>query len=116
MMTGIPSMTRYNFGEIVLINFPQPGLGKSKKRPALIILDIGDADVVLVPITTKERIGKGDCKIHDWKNSGLLRESWVRLAKIACLPKKDISRKLGKLSYQDKESMVKAWRKLYSFF
>ncbi len=92
-------MTKYKFGETVLVNFLQSGLVQRKRRPALIILDIGDADVVLSPITTKERSGQGDYKIRDWKSSGLLRESWIRLAKIACL----------------KDMVSKIWQKLYVF-
>ena len=54
-------MTNYNFGEIVLVDFPQ--INTTKKRPALVMLDIGDADVVLVPITTTPRMGQGDYEL-----------------------------------------------------
>lgn len=47
-------MTTYEFGEVVLVAFPQSGTSVRKRRPALIVLDIGDADVVLAPITTRE--------------------------------------------------------------
>lgn len=47
-------MTNYKFGHVILIDFLQPD-GFKKKWPALIILDIGDSDVVMVPITTRER-------------------------------------------------------------
>ena len=49
MMMKMPSMTSYKFGEVVLVEFP--GVIRTKRRPALVILDIGDADVVLAPIT-----------------------------------------------------------------
>lgn len=80
----IRSTTKYEFGEVVLVDFPQSG-SVQKRRPALVILDIGDADVVLAPITTRERSTRGDYKLRDWQLVGLLRESWVRLTKIACL-------------------------------
>lgn len=66
-------MTSYKFGDIVLVNFPQSGTTQMKKRPVLVILDIDDADVVLAPITTIERVGKGDCKLENWSGCGLLR-------------------------------------------
>ena len=56
-------MTTYEFGEIVLIGFPQTGTTALKKRPGLVILDIGDADLVLAPITTRERSGPGDRRL-----------------------------------------------------
>ena len=106
-------MTNYEFGEIILIDFPQPDSASRKRRPALVVLDINDADIILAPITTKERTGQGDYKLRGWKSSGLLRESWVRLAKIACLGKQDITRRLGQLSEHDKKGLSKLWQRLY---
>jgi mRNA interferase MazF len=108
-------MTTYEFGEIVLVNFPQTGSVRRKRRPALVVLDIGDADVVLAPITTKERSGRGDYRLRDWQLIGLLRESWVRLAKVACLEKSDITRRLGLLTDHDKDTVIRLWQALYVF-
>ena len=109
-------MINYKFGEVILVDFPQSGNNYyRKKRPALVILDIGDADIILSPITTKERYGQGDYKIRDWSSSGLLRESWVRLAKIACLDKSDITNRLGQITDYDKTLLTTFWQKLYTF-
>jgi mRNA interferase MazF len=108
-------MTSYEFGGIVLVDFPQSGSAQRKRRPALVILDVGDADIVLAPITTKERSRHGDYKLRDWQGSGLLRESWVRLAKIACLEKTDITRRLGRLTNYDRDMVTKLWQTLYVF-
>ncbi len=107
-------MTGYKFGEIVLIEFPQSANRLLKKRPALVILDIGDDDLVLAPITTTERSGRGDYALVDWQTGGLLRPSWLRLAKLSCLPKSDISKMLGRLSNQDRQRIIEAWRLLFS--
>jgi mRNA-degrading endonuclease toxin of MazEF toxin-antitoxin module len=106
-------MTHYEFGDVVLVDFPQSGISQRKRRPALIILDIGDADVVLAPITTKERAGPGDYKLKDWSTCGLLQESWVRLAKVACLEKSNIARCLGRLTDYDKDMLAQQWQALY---
>ena len=98
-------MTRYKFGDIILVLFLQPD-GVRKKRPALVILDYGDDDIVLAPITTTERKGKGDYEIKEWQNSGLLLESWLRLSKIACLAKDDIERTFGKLTLSDRKGTI----------
>ena len=108
-------MTNYEFGEVVLVDFPQSGWVQRKKRPALIVLDIGDADIVLAPITTRERLGHGDYKLRDWQLSGLLRESWLRLAKIACLEKDAINRRLGRLTDYDQSMVFQIWQALYAF-
>ena len=107
-------MTSYEFGEIVLVDFPQTGSVRRKRRPALVVLDIGDADIILAPVTTKERSGRGDYRLRDWQISGLLRDSWVRLAKIACLEKSDITRRLGRLTNHDRETVAKLWQTLYA--
>lgn len=115
MMKRIVFMTTFEFGEIVLVDFPIPSLKQNKKRPALVILDVGDDDCVLVPITTKERKGKGDFMITDWSLSGLLLKSCVRLAKIACLKKNDIIKASGTLSDHDRKIVLEVWNTLYSF-
>ena len=107
-------MTTYKFGEIVLVEFPQTGSARRKRRPALVVLDIGDLDIILAPITTTDRSGRGDYKLRDWRTCGLLRDSWVRLAKIACLEKSDITRRLGQLTNHDKEMVVKLWQALFA--
>ena len=114
MVRLMQSMTRYKFGDVVLVAFFQAD-GSRKQRPALIVLDIGDDDIVLAPITTTERKGKGDYKIKNWSESGLLLNSWVRLAKIACLAKNDISRKFGSFGATDEKNIVSIWNKLYKF-
>jgi mRNA interferase MazF len=107
-------MMQYKFGDIVLVRFPQTGMDTRKKRPALVLLDIGDADLVLAPITTRERFGAGDIKLTRWGDAGLLRESWVRLAKVACLPKGDVVRLFGRLAEADRAATIENWKRLYA--
>ena len=107
-------MTSYEFGEIVLIAFPQTGKRAKKKRPALVILDTGDADLVVAPITTVRRSGPGDRRLRSWSQAGLLRPSWVRLAKVACLEKRTVSRRLGRAATEDVREIVGIWRSLYT--
>jgi hypothetical protein len=49
-------MTNYEFREIVLADFPQSGRVQRKKCSALVVLDVGDADAVLAPITYKRMV------------------------------------------------------------
>src|SRR3989338_5858638 len=107
-------MTEYKFGDVVFVAFYQTD-GSKKRRPALVVLDIGDDDIVLAPITTTERKGKGDYRIKDWQRSGLLLDSWARLAKIACLSKSDIFQRLGAFTVYDKKQIILVWNKVYKF-
>lgn len=108
-------MTSYRFGEVVLVAFPLTGKSETKKRPALVILDTGDVDLVLAPITTTERHGLGDYKLKNWAAAGLLKESWIRLGKVASLEKYSIDRRLGELTPEEKTSVAAIWKEVYQF-
>ena len=71
-------MTTYNFGDIVLIGFPHTDLQGTSKRPAMVMYDSGDQDVLLARITTQEYTTEADYKILGWQKSGLLAESYIR--------------------------------------
>jgi len=60
-------MTSYNFGDIVLIEFPHTDLQGISKRPAIVLYDSGDQDVLLARITTQEYTTETDYKILDWQ-------------------------------------------------
>ena len=50
----------YSFGDVISVKFPQSGRQDTKRRPAVVVLDIGDADVVVVPVTSVPRSLAGD--------------------------------------------------------
>lgn len=73
----------------------------SKLRPALVIADAGDGDLLLARITTRPSLGLADLFVSDWQGSGLMQPSWVRLAKIALLEGVKVRRTIGSLSPND---------------
>lgn len=56
----------YKFGEIILVGFPHTDLQGISKRPAIILYDSGDQDVIVARITTQEYNTEADYKILDW--------------------------------------------------
>jgi mRNA interferase MazF len=52
----MPSTTSYQAGDVVLVDFPFTVSGPGKPRPALVILDTGDADLLLARVTTQSRV------------------------------------------------------------
>jgi mRNA interferase MazF len=74
-------MTSYKSGDIVLIEFPHTDLQGISKRPAIVLYDSGDQDILLARVTTQEYTTETDYKILDWQKSGLLAESYIRLSK-----------------------------------
>ena len=85
MPKAMPSMTMYQPGNIVLIGFPLGGSGQRKVRPALVILDSGDADSVVARLTTQFHQSSFDIALSDWKGAGLKAPTIVRLHKLATL-------------------------------
>jgi mRNA interferase MazF len=109
-------MTNFEFGDVVLVHFPQSGTTARKQRPGKVVLDIGDADLVIAPITSKARVQAGDLLLKNLSGTGLIRPSWVRLAKVATLLKSDLVRALGRLSSVDRKQLAQNWQTLYGAF
>lgn len=109
-------MTSFEFGEVVLVHFPQSGTTTRKQRPGLVLLDIGDADIVIAPITSKPRAQTGDLSLANLSGTGLIRPSWVRLAKVVTLLKSDLIRTLGRLPVNDRKQLAQNLQALYANF
>ncbi len=109
-------MMSYRFGDVVLVSFPQMGTLARKQRPGIVVLDIGDADLVIAPVTSKLRSQPGDIAVTALSGTGLMRPSWIRLAKVATLLKTDLVRTLGRLPTADREQVSQNWQSLYSQF
>jgi mRNA interferase MazF len=90
-------MTTYKPGEVVLVKFPFTSGAGSKPRPAIVVLDSGDNDLVVARITTQSSQTLYDISVTEWRGAGLLAPSNVRLHKMATLEKSDIHRTLGRL-------------------
>lgn len=90
-------MEHYQSGEIVLLRFPFTDAKGSKRRPALVLFDAGDADIIAARITSRDRGTDYDCEIRQWQQAGLLLPSTIRLHKVATLEKTPVERRLGRL-------------------
>jgi mRNA interferase MazF len=95
-------MTIYRKGDILLVAFPFVNEGQNKRRPAMVVADTGDQDLLLARITTQKSRDKFDLELVDWRAAGLLAASVVRLHKLATINKSLIQRQLGQLSDVDR--------------
>ncbi|MBL8210153.1 MAG: hypothetical protein JNK87_05550 [Bryobacterales bacterium] len=91
-------------GDVVLIRIQFHQVQRSKIRPALVLLDTGEADFVAAPVTSQYRSCKSDLALADWQASGLNVPSSARLHKLTVLPKSDVVRTLGLCSALDHEA------------
>jgi mRNA interferase MazF len=95
-------MDNLNFGDIVLLRFPFTDEQTYKRRPALIINDCNDGDIIVCRITSQIYNSKHDVYIDNWEKSGLKLPSVIRVHKIATLEKDMVEIILGKID----ESLV----------
>jgi PemK-like, MazF-like toxin of type II toxin-antitoxin system len=94
-------MMTYNFGDILLIRFPFTNQSRMSKRPALVLYDDGDMDILLCRVTTRPCFSVADLILAYWKESGLLKKSYIRLGKMATIQKDMVDKKLGQLLSAD---------------
>jgi len=89
------NMSILSFGEIVLLKFPFTDGEKSKRRPALILADTEDEDIIVCRITSKLYNSEFDFEIKNWEKTGLKLQSVIRLHKIATLEKGLVDQSIG---------------------
>jgi mRNA interferase MazF len=109
----MPSTTNYQAGDLILVDFPFVGGKQVKTRPALVILDSGDAELVVARVTTQAISAHHDVSITDWQGAGLLAPSSVRLHKLATLEKLLIRRVLGSLQQGDRNQVSAKLKQAY---
>lgn len=109
-------MKTYSFGDIIITSFPFSVDGGSKKRPALILIDSGDDDLIIALITSKNHQSHYDVPLNDWHQTKLLFPSTVRVHKLLTAEKSTILGRLGKVSQSDlanvKQTIQKLWQSL----
>ncbi len=106
-------MMKYKFGDIVVVSFPFTNLDKTIRRPALVLVDTGDEDIVVARITTHKHNEEMELEIENFREKGLLLESYVRFNKIATLNRKDMYKKIGELSQTEIRKARKILMKLF---
>jgi mRNA interferase MazF len=95
-------MERSLKGSVVIIHFPFSDLTGSKRRPALIVADWNDNDVILAQITSiaHKDIYAIDLIDNDFSKGSLQKESFVRPNKLFTADKTTFLTTLGILSNQ----------------
>jgi len=107
-------MANYTLGEIVLVKFPFTNNLGFKKRPALIIKDTNDGDVIVCRITSKLYTSSYDIELKNWSQNGLQLPSVIRVHKMASLEKNMIDRKLGEVDNNVKTQVINIIQTLLS--
>jgi mRNA interferase MazF len=107
------STTNFQPGDLILVDFPFVGGKHAKTRPAPVILDKGDADLVVARVTTQSVSASLDVPVTDGQGAGLLAPSIVRLHKLATLEKSLVQRVLGSLRPGDRKQVSAVMSQVY---
>lgn len=91
----------YRFGDVLLATLTFSYGTAAKKRPVLVFHDPGDADLLIVPITSHLRRSQEDVTLNDWAAATLRLPSTARLSKLTTLDKSVVVRAMGMLSEGD---------------
>ncbi len=105
-------MPSYSFGEIVILPFSYSDLRDSKRRPALVILDSEDGDVLVAKITSKKIESLFDLPIQEWKSAGLNAPSFIRIHKLLAIESDHVVRRIGKLVELDRTTVRSLFRSM----
>lgn len=105
-------MEQLKFGQIVLLRFPFTDGISFKRRPALIIQDSDDGDVIVCRITSKIYQSDFDIEINNLEKSGLKLPSVIRIHKIATLEKNLVELKMGQIGVRLKAKVRDAIKSL----
>lgn len=85
--------------------FPFTDREKHKRRPALILLDTNDSDIIVCRITSKLYDTEFDFEVRNWEKYGLKLPSVIRLHKIASLEKNLVEQTIGIISEKLKQKL-----------
>jgi mRNA interferase MazF len=94
-------MADYSYGDIVLLDYPYSERRVSKRRPAIVLIQDRDRDLLVARVTSKVYEGPTEILIQYWREAGLNVPSRVRLSKLAIVGEFDVIRKIGKLTAAD---------------
>ena len=96
------------FGEVFLCEFPFTSGASTKRRPALVLFDLG-RDAIIARVTSVAGNGPLDVALEDWQAAGLLRPSVVRLDRIVTADTSVLLHRLGALGPRDREVVRTRW-------
>ncbi len=109
----MPSTINYQAGEVVLMDFPFTTGVQFKARPALVLLDAGDADLLVARVTSQSVGTPYDVILTNWQQAGLLVPSSVRLHKLVTSAKFRVIRVLGQLERGDRQKVSAVLQQMF---
>lgn len=106
-------MTTCSAGDLLVVSFPFTAAQAAKNRPALVLLDSGDADVVIARLTSKPPKVSFDVAVTDWKGAGLRSPATIRVHKTFTVEKSQVHFSIGHLQPTDRLAVANVLRQMF---
>ncbi len=113
----MPSMTRFEFGDIILVPFPFTDQSTTKKRPAVVVstkpYNQQRPDLIIMAVTSQIRPTStiGEVIIQDWQIAGLLKPSAIKPV-ITTIEKPLVIKTLGRLKEKDQKALQESLKEI----
>lgn len=110
-------VSRFDFGDVVLVPFPFTDQSGAKKRPAVVVSIAGyntnRKDIVIMAITSQVRapLGYGEAMVDDWRAAGLIKVSVLKPV-FSTIEQGLVMRVMGHLSAADLQSLQRLLEKV----
>ena len=102
-------------GDVVEVMFPFTDLSVVKRRPAVVLADVGMNDWIVCELTSRRQSRPGDVPVTqgDMQSGNLNRDSWARIGRLHTLNDGVFSRTFGRLTNNKREEIARAVRALF---
>lgn len=103
-------------GDIVVFQFPFSDTGESKKRPALVVANTSDENLILCQITSQERPDPDIISItkNDFQQGALKHDSFIRPTILFSIHNSRIDYKAGRLKQEKIKLIEKKFCKIFT--
>lgn len=102
-------MAEFVKGDVVVVPFPFSDLSQAKRRPALVLADVGGADLMLCQITSQTVRDQHAVPLadHDFEDGSLRQPSNIRPNRIFTADRSIIQYKAGHIRRAKMDEVVK---------
>jgi mRNA interferase MazF len=101
-------------GDVLLVPVVFSNGSGQKKRPAVVVYDSGDADLLVAPVTSQAARSSRDVPVVNWQRAGLRLPSIVRLEKLATVEKSTVVKQMGHLAPDDWEKVKAVLKQFFA--
>lgn len=101
-------MTAYKLRDVILVPFPFSDLSYSKRRPALVLVDIPNREelICMMLTSTLSTDPQVDVVIEDFNSAGLPKPTVARVSRLFTLKQSLVNKRLGVMKEKEFDTII----------